>query len=283
MRKYFYTDGENKFGPFAKEKLLNQNISRDTKVWYYGLETWTKLSEIGDFEEELKNIPPGLKPRIERGKGKNEKQTNTKREKAGGDSYKWIIGLLLAIVVAGIAYSYFTNNAETETEKEQSAEKEKTAKAEQKLPELPQKSFYEEVVEKSYNGDEDFNMYITKFYRDVNIYGIYPKRPSTIIIKFARLDQMDRATHVHGVSFGLGDDDRIEIYINPSSWKDFSKPMRYILMYHELAHDILNLKDLEPTVGNKGRLMYPEISKYEGKDMDDFIESYHELFEEIAK
>ena len=56
--------------------------------------------------------------------------------------------------------------------------------------------------------------------------------------------------------------------------------MRYFLMYHELAHDVLNLDDLEAMSWNEGKLMYPEISSYEKKNMDDFIESAHALFKE---
>ena len=54
--------------------------------------------------------------------------------------------------------------------------------------------------------------------------------------------------------------------------------MRYWLMYHELAHDVLNVDDLKVIEANEGKLMYPEFSKYEGKSMDDFIESYKTLF-----
>ena len=80
----------------------------------------------------------------------------------------------------------------------------------------------------------------------------------------------------------MNDDDRIEIYINPSTWESFNKPMRYYLMYHELSHDVLNVDDLEHLQINEGKLMYPSIATYESKTMDDFIESSHELFEEVA-
>ena len=59
--------------------------------------------------------------------------------------------------------------------------------------------------------------------------------------------------------------------------------MRYFLMYHELSHDVLNLDDLDIKLENEGKLMYPEISSYEMKSMDDFIESFHSLFEQHAK
>jgi hypothetical protein len=59
--------------------------------------------------------------------------------------------------------------------------------------------------------------------------------------------------------------------------------MRYFLMYHELAHDVLNLDDLEAKPIHEGKLMYPEISTYEKKNMDDFIESFHAVFEAHAQ
>ena len=142
---------------------------------------------------------------------------------------------------------------------------------------------YNEIAANSYDSDEDFDMYVQKFYRDLEFYGIFPKKPKVQIIKFSKLDQLDNTTHIHGLSFGSGDDDRIEIYINPSTWKQFNKPMRYFLMYHELAHDVLNLDDLEPKSWNEGKLMYPAILSYETKNMDDFIESGHALFEEQSE
>ena len=106
------------------------------------------------------------------------------------------------------------------------------------------------------------------------------KKPKLTTIKFSKLDQIENTTHIHALSYGANDDDIIEVYINPSTWIKFDKPMRYILMYHELSHDILNLDDLEATPWNEGKLMYPAISSYENKNMDDFIESAHALFEE---
>ncbi|MCK4345981.1 MAG: DUF4339 domain-containing protein [Bacteroidales bacterium] len=40
MKKYFYTDGTNKFGPFTFEELKEKNISRETKVWFQELDDW---------------------------------------------------------------------------------------------------------------------------------------------------------------------------------------------------------------------------------------------------
>jgi glycosyltransferase involved in cell wall biosynthesis len=140
-----------------------------------------------------------------------------------------------------------------------------------------------EIIENSYDSYGDFQMYIDKYYRDLEYFGIFPKKPKTTIIKFSKLDQLNNTTHLHGISYGYNDDDRIEIYINESSWKKFSKPMKYFLMYHELSHDLLNVDDLDKVVLNEGRLMYPALYSYGNKNMDDFIESFQALFEEEAK
>ena len=141
---------------------------------------------------------------------------------------------------------------------------------------------YNSIVANSFYGDEDFDFYIEKFYRDIEYYGLFPKKPLNTIIKFSNLDKIDNATHYHGLSFGSNNDDIVEIYINENTWKKFNKPMRYFLIYHELAHDILNLEDLDPLPKNKGDLMYPNISSYENITMDDFIESFHRTFEKVS-
>jgi Zn-dependent peptidase ImmA (M78 family) len=125
-------------------------------------------------------------------------------------------------------------------------------------------------------------MYVDKFYRDLEVYGIRAVRPETIIIKFARLETTNKYKGYNGVSFGYNNDDIIEIYINPLSWEQGSKARRYWLMYHELAHDILNAEHVEAIPENKGKLMYPHSSNFKISDMDEFIEAYQALFEEYS-
>lgn len=265
MVKYFYLKGDEKFGPFIKDELIHENLNRDTKIWYYGLEEWTKLSDIVELKEIFNSLPPELTP----GNHQVNKETSVtqKKEKINSTievpkkknnrNIKWIIIGLVSLIILLLIYKSFKNETDSD--------------------------LYESISTSSYESDVDFQMYVDKFYRDIGIYGIYPKKPNTTIIKFAKLDQLHNTTHIHGLSYGGNDDERIEIYINPSTWKSFNKPMRYFLMYHELAHDILNVDDLEEKNINEGKLMYPVIADYEKKDMDDFIESFQALFEEIAE
>lgn len=270
MGKYFYTDGKEKFGPYSKEELINQPISRTTKVWCHGMDNWTELSQVSELSNVCYSIPPELKAEHSIGEKSNpvnpetepiqnvEFKTQPSKEiKKSSSTSKWLITIIVVILISFFAYNVIQNQIKV--------------------------NHYNEIVANSYDSEEDFDKYVQKFYRDLEYNGIYPKKPKIQIIKFSKLDQIDNTTHIHGLSFGSGDDDRIEIYINPSTWQQFNKPMKYFLMYHELAHDVLNLDDLEAKSWNEGKLMYPVISSYENKNMDDFIESAHALFKDQSK
>ncbi len=61
-KKYFYSDGKDKFGPFSKDELKELFSSRDTLIWYYGLEDWVPLSQIDELKEIYYSIPPDFFP-----------------------------------------------------------------------------------------------------------------------------------------------------------------------------------------------------------------------------
>lgn len=270
MTKYFYTDGSNKFGPFSKEKLAEQKLPRETKVWCYGMDNWTALAQVEDLKEVYKAIPPELKTKpvqkevVEKKQVQPEeppvkaetKASPIKKSKTSKPIKKWAIAIGALTGITLLIYVVVKNQFE--------------------------KRIYNEIVKNAYDTSEDFDVYVTKFYRDLEFYGIYKQKPYKQIIKFSEMDKLEEATHIHGVSYGFEDDNKIEIYINPSSWKNFSKPMRYFLMYHELAHDILNLDDLEMNPSHERKLMYPAINTYENVSMDDFIEAFQKTFEDYA-
>jgi len=260
MKKYFYTDGVEKHGPFSFEELKQQRITRETKVWYYGLEHWTKLADL----DELKAITNSLPPPLKNTKEIVEKQAEIANEmnikiSPSKNRKKLIRGGFIAFVsILALCIIFFF------------------------IQKQNQYNLYQEIKSSSYEADVDFDFYVEKFYRDIAVYGIFPKKPTTSIIKFAKFDHITDATHIHGISCAINDDDKIEIYINPSTWNSFKKPLRYYLIYHELAHDVLNLDDLANSSENEGKLMFPAIASYEAKTMDEFIESSHALFEEVA-
>lgn len=235
MRRYYYTDGHNRFGPFSLYEIRRKKLPEYIQVWHEGLNGWVKLSEVNELHVEKHKRTSG-----------NKKQLY------------FLILFIIAVIIITAGSTVYKLQEDTDV--------------------------YKSISATSYDdGETDFQLYVDKFYRDLEYFGIFPKKPSKTIIRFAKLDQLDNTTHFHAISFGYEDDSLIEIYINPSTWKNFSKPMRYYLMYHELSHDILNLDDLEPSFENEGNLMFPNISSFESLTMDDFIERSHLVFEEFNK
>jgi len=254
MRLYYYRNGTEVIGPYFLEELLALDVNIETLIWTSGMKNWVKARDVSEIYSRLlySGIQDNIQEEIEFGdqnvavKTKSRNRNSTKR-------FRWL-GLGGAVVISATVFVYVCKS-------------------------YNQNALYNSIVERSYDSEEDFEFYVEKFYRDLSHYGIRPVRPEVSIIRFSNLEQIKGLTHVHGISYGLGDAKTTEIYINPNSWNSFSKPMKYLLIYHELSHDVLDLEDLLATESNMGRLMYPEISRYDAITMDDFIEAFHEEFE----
>ena len=60
MKKYFYTDGTNNFGPFTLEELQEKRITRETKVWFQELDEWKSAGEIPELTTVFQLSPPPI-------------------------------------------------------------------------------------------------------------------------------------------------------------------------------------------------------------------------------
>lgn len=60
MKKYFYSDGTNNFGPFTLEELKEKNITRETKVWFQELGEWKPAGTVPELTEIFKLVPPPI-------------------------------------------------------------------------------------------------------------------------------------------------------------------------------------------------------------------------------
>lgn len=58
--KYFYTDGNEKYGPYSIEELRGKGIGRNTKVWREGLDTWVSADNLSELSELFNHIPPHI-------------------------------------------------------------------------------------------------------------------------------------------------------------------------------------------------------------------------------
>ena len=57
MKKYYYSDGQNQYGPFTIEELKEKNITQDTLIWYEGLAQWTKAELLPELQNVYIKIP----------------------------------------------------------------------------------------------------------------------------------------------------------------------------------------------------------------------------------
>ncbi len=61
MKKYFIHDGQNESGPFSVEELKHQPVTKDSLIWYEGLDNWTPAGEINDLKSLFNLKPPPLR------------------------------------------------------------------------------------------------------------------------------------------------------------------------------------------------------------------------------
>lgn len=182
-------------------------------------------------------------------------------------SSKWglwkAIGASIALCVGAVLFGFmFVANIEMESLKAALELKNKIAKIAYDDPSV------------------DFQMYVDQFYKDLKCYNYTPEQPTNITIRFAKLDKIPETRDLAGISLGYNKDYCIEIYIDPVAWFSANAVQKYWIMYHELAHDILNLDHIDKTPDNVGKLMYPDIP--ENCNMHDFIKACHETFSQLA-
>lgn len=60
MKKYYIEINGQQSEALSFEELKNQNISKDTLIWFEGLADWSKAGSIDELAELFKNIPPPI-------------------------------------------------------------------------------------------------------------------------------------------------------------------------------------------------------------------------------
>ncbi len=60
MKKYFYSDGVDKFGPYTIDELHGKMITKDTKVWYEGLGEWQTAGSLPELNDLFRASPPPI-------------------------------------------------------------------------------------------------------------------------------------------------------------------------------------------------------------------------------
>ena len=111
----------------------------------------------------------------------------------------------------------------------------------------------------------DLNLMIDVFLLDCKNHNILVNR-GKIVAAFETL-----GGETLGLSYGINDDTKIELKIDPLKWENSSIPKRWYLIYHELGHDVLNLKH-----GNGGKMMFNFADK--GYSWKEFWEDRNYMF-----
>jgi len=102
MKKYFYSEGKEKHGPLSLEELKQENISKETLIWFEGLDDWKPAEELDEMKPILELQPPPIlieeKNESSEPEGKRVKPTEYNSEQLG--KYKGVGGWLLLLCFA---------------------------------------------------------------------------------------------------------------------------------------------------------------------------------------
>jgi hypothetical protein len=61
MKIYYLHNGASQSGPFDIEELKQKGITKETPIWYQGLNEWTTAGEIAELSAVFQSTPPPLK------------------------------------------------------------------------------------------------------------------------------------------------------------------------------------------------------------------------------
>lgn len=129
MKKFYYSDGKTKYGPFTYEELKDKEISSTTLIWYEGLKDWIPASKLEELKPILELIPPDIEnskiendinpvlepitPKVENSKIEREKSGFAYKYLTYNDEYitgnqfffRGLLAFIFSIVLVGL-YMY---------------------------------------------------------------------------------------------------------------------------------------------------------------------------------
>lgn len=115
MKKYYYSEEDKQIGPLTFEELKDKKISKETMVWYEGLDNWTKANELNELKDFFKSIPPPLNinkqtpPPIP--KTPTHEPDNTPTDKPKKSKKKLVIGAIAAIAIIIISSLFISQSS----------------------------------------------------------------------------------------------------------------------------------------------------------------------------
>jgi uncharacterized membrane protein YhaH (DUF805 family) len=80
MKKYFYSNGQEKEGPVTLEELKQKDIQTKTLVWHEGLDDWKEAESVDELREIFEVRPPLLDKEINTLHASESKNINSENE-----------------------------------------------------------------------------------------------------------------------------------------------------------------------------------------------------------
>lgn len=115
MRMYFIHDGTKQEGPYSLDELKTKNITRQTPIWFEGIDEWTIAENIEELKSIFTSVPPPftkvISPvNIKEDSTKQEKGIKPKKKKGKIYLYTFIISLVVFLIFVAI-YAINNNNS----------------------------------------------------------------------------------------------------------------------------------------------------------------------------
>lgn len=190
MKKFYIFINDEQIGPLSIEELKQHKISKETKVWFEGLEDWKNANEIDELKSILNSIPPPINsftskpptPKFEDKKTTEMVLDEEETPKILGIKRNIFFGLV-GVITLLIALMIFNNiqqndrlermqqNQETEAQNQQlenqqkEIEEQKNRLAEQEKIEAERKE--KERIKKLENQYREYNESLNSLYNDL--------------------------------------------------------------------------------------------------------------------
>lgn len=122
MKKYFYSNGQEKVGPVTLEELKQKDIQPKTLIWFEGLDDWTPAGELVEMKPILELQPPPILSEEKNESIELEKKTvetteyNNEQLRKYKDVGGWLLLLCFALTIGSplrTLYNLMTSYNET--------------------------------------------------------------------------------------------------------------------------------------------------------------------------
>ncbi len=111
MKIYFVHINDVQSGPFNKEELKELGITKETMVWYEGIEFWVCAGEIAELTDVLKVIPPPLissvnhsklvEQNVSKAEPEQKDLTSETKKNASNSSKSYLTGAIALVLLIG--------------------------------------------------------------------------------------------------------------------------------------------------------------------------------------